>query len=1424
MDKFIFDLQRFDEVSIAAGDTYALDGVTYTALEDSRLTLDDDGKVSGIASGKVTATVTNKKNSPTVTFDASDGAIDFTATGDGSILTVTRTVGANYTFPIEFVSGEFTYSVNKITTSAGAVLASVNTLGSYSLRSEDHSEYGSTYTFSDTALTAVSEHATTIYTFNDGTGTNRFLVEQFGTVIIDYYSRQDTLTKGSRVAISINGHTLTATAVDDAALNLAFGADGLTFVPNTGDGTLNLLLTRGDTPLLAGELECTSGAITFGFDNSISFAKDTSFKLTQDDYTLTVTTTDEATIGISLQGNNLVFTPGQNDGGLNVLLTRGGTPVFGGVLNVTDGTITFDATTQKFSFTEGTNISLTLPSSTPRQVDFKVVGGDANVKIEADSSGKFILTPDNNDGALQISVSREGQTVFQNTFSVSGGSIVFDPATQSVGLTKGTTANVTLGNYTLAVKTTDDASFGLGVLGDGSIAVTPNEGDGALDIAIKRGNTTIFSNTVSVDGTIIFNPTTQAVTLTDGTTVSLSFGDYELIATANGNATTALSIAGNGVVITPNTGDGSLDLTLKSAGGSINANLEVLSGSFILGEGGALTVTKGTELRIDFGGGYIVNFKATDDAGGSLALGADGITFAPGSNDGGLELSVTQNGDTRTTNLNVTGAVTYKLDGTLSLAKGTVISNTWEDGAALTITATGDGVSNVRFDPDTGLTVTAEDTNLQLELNLPNGGVVGVDSIVGTLTYKSAAVTLAEGSSAHIMNYTIEQNLSIESGTTVIDFSEMADDPETSMFVYTVSDNGRSIIKTLNVDKALISTGGIFKTGANIQLLTPGSSIYGAAGDSGTGSTTFSLDGNGEYTVNGINVTVSNIDLHDKEHYGTAITLIDNKAIAFNPGTATISYAGTDFTGDTLIGIDNTGATAIVNAQDNASVNGTSFNDSITNSGDNVTINALGGNDTINSSGNDAMIDGGDGNNFISIMGGDEGSNIVMDGNTTVEGFKTGWGDGTDTVYVKAGGDPGVDFKSIGLSFYDSNDSLTLADVDDTAKVNLYYEASNTIARNVYIAQNDWYEVSNSDLNSGEGIYFVGTSATHNHGVDFSGVSQALNVSMNTDYSATNNSIWVNNIYSIRGGAGLTTITGTDDSDTVIAGTGSTTIDGAGGNDRISLGSAAALVKYSSGDGSDSIYGFNANSTISIGGAAYSSATSGNNLVLTVGSDNVTLFGAGRLDNPNIIGTTSGGGSGSTTSGGGSGSTTSGGGSSSTDDDKKALFGADDMYSIGKGGKLVTTPPNPGSGTPYTGSKDRGITVSAPTATVTPYVSGSSMNAMWRALAGIGNVTSSADAASSDVIYAGDGGSQLWGDSYGDEYGGSSSNDTINLAAATLDQISGAATSANATALNFTDGSSSNVWSDPAQVANFKPTDGSAYPNDNATDTWTKTN
>ena len=62
------------------------------------------------------------------------------------------------------------------------------------------------------------------------------------------------------------------------------------------------------------------------------------------------------------------------------------------------------------------------------------------------------------------------------------------------------------------------------------------------------------------------------------------------------------------------------------------------------------------------------------------------------------------------------------------------------------------------------------------------------------------------------------------------------------------------------------------------------------------------------------------------------------------------------------------------------------------------------------------------------------------------------------------------------------------------------------------------------------------------------------------------------------------------------------------------------VFKYDSGDGNDIIYGFNETSRLSIIGGSYSSMTSGDDIIVTVGEGKITLVGAASLSAVNIIG------------------------------------------------------------------------------------------------------------------------------------------------------------------------------------------------------------
>ena len=83
------------------------------------------------------------------------------------------------------------------------------------------------------------------------------------------------------------------------------------------------------------------------------------------------------------------------------------------------------------------------------------------------------------------------------------------------------------------------------------------------------------------------------------------------------------------------------------------------------------------------------------------------------------------------------------------------------------------------------------------------------------------------------------------------------------------------------------------------------------------------------------------------------------------------------------------------------------------------------------------------------------------------------------------------------------------------------------------------------------------------------------------------------------------------------------TLTGGKGKDTIYGSGNKTLHKYKSGDGNDVIFNWSANDTLSISGGSYSKKTSGNNVILTVGSGKITLKGA-KGKTINIKGTLAG--------------------------------------------------------------------------------------------------------------------------------------------------------------------------------------------------------
>ena len=965
MSSFIFDLQRFATTTITAGDSLELDGIIYAAIDDAVLNRDNEGKVSGIASGKVVATLEDNPDVQ-VAFDGRQ-AFEFSCSAEDDALGVT-VQGKS----IKFTSGEINYSADGVSASGEvSVTGAFKSILPFNLKL-DIPDTGLNVTFDGETTITAPEKVDATLTFpkniaeiveglkpliapllqvDEDTANKIFDVlyklvsspttaQLQGTVAWNQDDKKLIINKDSNIALNILDYDLSLTAKDGTVDGMFFFAQltqddaavGVKFTPSTdqnaalqikldkdgskicdglinitsgsididilngktsvekdtcvtftqddstfqfkfddaatltysadeegisqftfgdNDGTVDLTLYRDDKEILKANVEI-NGTIKVDTENeSIGVTKDTSAKVKINDYEATIDFTADTSITVSPKNDKFYITADESNDAFNFKIVRDKFTLFDGSFKIV-GSIEFDTQVHSLSVSQGSTVTLTQDNI----VTILKATNDAGLAFSVEGEN-ITLTPNTNDGSLNITIKDADSTVFEGNLGVSDGSILFNPKTQSMSLTKGTTIDISVLNYEITATANDDAGVSFQMTNDG-FEITPADNDGSLDIAIKRateaGFVEIFKNTVSVSGgTITFNPTTHLMTLASGTTVSLSFDPYEVTAVADGDASSTISFANNGITVTPNTGDGKLKLTLGTKTGSMNADIEVLSGSFTLGEGGTLTVAKDTELEIKFSDDYIINFKATNAAGGSISLGTDGITFAPNSNDGGLELTVKRGKDTRTASLDVTGSVTYKLDGSISLTKGTVVKNVFDDGNILTITANTDANGTINFNPQTGLTIKpATPDAMTATLTTGDLQVAQFSSITGSITYSGGIVTATNGTQANLLVYdTWATKLGTKGGTASLQFTD-------DRTVYTANDGATFTLEYVDDGTTLEIQNGSFtdiyatETSDAIELVSVGSTFK--ANDE---EFVFTLEKAGNYTLNGVDVTTS---------------------------------------------------------------------------------------------------------------------------------------------------------------------------------------------------------------------------------------------------------------------------------------------------------------------------------------------------------------------------------------------------------------------------------------------------------------------------------------------------------------------------------------------------------------------------------------
>ncbi len=318
----------------------------------------------------------------------------------------------------------------------------------------------------------------------------------------------------------------------------------------------------------------------------------------------------------------------------------------------------------------------------------------------------------------------------------------------------------------------------------------------------------------------------------------------------------------------------------------------------------------------------------------------------------------------------------------------------------------------------------------------------------------------------------------------------------------------------------------------------------------------------------------------------------------------------TNYTADTLLaGTSNSDSVYNASAGEDVTIATGDGNDTVSNYGDTVAIDLGAGNDSLYSYSEDGTIRAGAGNDTVSL------SSYAR--NNIIQHFN---GDGNDVIY------------NLGVE-----NTLSIADTDFTTTasgedviVTAGYEtitlvgANKSVGFNIQSPYQTLQTAVNILKNTVAGNFIVGTDSFDSIYNSYAGDSVVINVLAGDDtvenngdnvtiYSyAGNNEIenWGSTV-SIDLGAGDDSIYSYGDDNTIKTGTG---------DDTISLSSYSDdnVIVYNSGDGNDIIYNFSSDDTLSISGGSYSTAVSGEDIIVTVGDGTITLAGASSLSSVNI--------------------------------------------------------------------------------------------------------------------------------------------------------------------------------------------------------------
>lgn len=469
-----------------------------------------------------------------------------------------------------------------------------------------------------------------------GTRTSTFIISD-GTFSFDKTNGKLTIPKGISISQTKNGRTLTTTALSKLTENIIFDSEGNLTFTSADDGFLQTVIKKGNTTI---SKESFNFVGTVSFDNSgnLKIAKGSSVTVkTSNDTTLKATVAEEGGANFSVSQSGVITLESAKDAGsIGFTVSKNGNVFFGGYLSVANGKISYNMSTGDLTISK--KIKTTFTANNYQAVLQPT--GDLSVKL-AMSDGKFVIS-DTDDDKLKVVIKNTANSteIFNGTVQVTGGSATLS-ADGTFSLSKGASLITTTKGITVTAKLSSDTQGNALTFVNGALTLG---GDLYLDLTVVKDSVTLFSGNISSLGTVSYNPSTGALTMTKGSQTVLTSGNYKIVLTPSKDLTTIIKFDGEKITL-DNQDDGSIAAIVFNGDNIVFKGSATASGTLVIdinnsiingtSKNDTLTGTSAENIMNGFAGNDILKGLAGDDilsggTGNDTLIGGDGNDYILG--------------------------------------------------------------------------------------------------------------------------------------------------------------------------------------------------------------------------------------------------------------------------------------------------------------------------------------------------------------------------------------------------------------------------------------------------------------------------------------------------------------------------------------------------------------------------------------------------------------------------------------------------------------------------------------------------------------------------------------------------------------------------------------------------------------------------